>query len=136
MVLKLIAFPFSLSPEFLTMVCNYQPTYPFVHLCLVARSCLTLRPQDYSLPVFSGHASFPSKNAGTDCHFLLRNLPNLGFESTSLASHALADEFFTTAPPGKPSICTSNTCLSLHLVSLSLINERKLHSSCCSGPKL
>ena len=64
------------------------------------------------------------------------DLPNLGFESTSLVSRALADEFFTTASPGKPSICTSNTHLSLHLVSLSLINERKLHSLCYSGPKL
>ena len=30
------------------------------------------------------------------------DFPDKGIESTSLASPALAEEFFTTAPPGKP----------------------------------
>ena len=44
---------------------------------------------------------FPSKNPGVGCCLLLQGIfPDPGIEPWSLA---LADGFFTTAPPGKPS---------------------------------
>ena len=43
----------------------------------------------------------PGKNTGVGCHFLLwGNLPSPGIKPTS---PALVGEFFTIAPPGKPS---------------------------------
>ena len=38
------------------------------------------------------------------CHFLLRDLPDLGIESRSAAAPALAGRFFTTEPPGRPAL--------------------------------
>ena len=45
----------------------------------------------------------PGKNTGVGSHFLFQgDLPNPETEPVSPTSPALAGEFFTTAPPGKP----------------------------------
>ena len=41
-------------------------------LCLVAQSCLTLRPLDCNLPGSSVHGGSPDKNTGVGCHALLQ----------------------------------------------------------------
>ena len=43
-------------------------------------------------------------------------LPDLGIELTSLVSSALAGEFFTTAPPGKPQNVRLGFLLKQHTV--------------------
>ena len=46
---------------------------------------------------------FPGKNTGVGCYFLLQgNLPNPGIEP--LVSPAFTGRFFSTVPPGKPSV--------------------------------
>ena len=73
-----------------------------VPLCvLCAQSCLILcSPMDCSLPGFTVHGSFPGKNAGVGCHFLLQGV--FSTQRMSGLSSALAGGFFTTAPAGKP----------------------------------
>ena len=45
--------------------------------------------------------NLPGKNSGVGCHFLLQGIfPDPEIEPASLASPALAERFFTTAPPG------------------------------------
>ena len=57
---------------------------------------------DCSSPGSSVHEIFPGKNIRAGCHFLLQgNLANSGIEPMS---SALAGGFFTTEPPGKPSM--------------------------------
>ena len=75
-------------PEGVAMPSSRGPSRPRDHTHV---SCLLL-PWDS-----------PDKNTGGGCHALLQgDLPSPGTELTSLASPALAGEFFTTAPPGKP----------------------------------
>ena len=45
---------------------------------------------------------YPGKDTGVGGRFLLRDLPDLETEATSPVAAALADGFFTAAPPGKP----------------------------------
>ena len=48
--------------------------------------------------------NFPGKNIGVGCYFVAPgDPPNPGIKPSSLASPALADGFFITEPPGKPS---------------------------------
>ena len=55
---------------------------------------------DYSLPGSPVHGDSPGKNTGVGCHFLPPgNLPDPGIE---LVSPALAGEFFTAEPAGRP----------------------------------
>ena len=56
-------------------------------VCLVAQSCLTLRPLvDYSLPGSSVPGDSPGKNTRMGCHAILQgNLPNSGIEPRSPA---------------------------------------------------
>jgi len=45
----------------------------------------------------------PGKNTRVGCYFLLQgNLPDRGIKPASPVSPALAGEFFTIEPPGKP----------------------------------
>ena len=48
------------------------------------------------------------------CHFLLRDLPDLGIESMSAAAPALAGRFFTTEPPGRPALPASQSIYMKH----------------------
>ena len=49
--------------------------------------------------------NFLGKNTGVGCHFLLHeDPPDLGIEPASLASPALAGEFFTIGPPEKSTV--------------------------------
>ena len=45
---------------------------------------------------------FSLEDTGVGGRFLLRDLPDLETEATSPVAAALADGFFTAAPPGKP----------------------------------
>ena len=77
--------------------------------CSVAKSCLALwDPMDGSPPGSSCPWDFPGKNTGVGCHVLLQEiyLPDSGVKPTS---PALAGEFFTTEPPGKPKLNQTST---------------------------
>ena len=51
-----------------------MPLDPYFCCCLVTNSCLILRdPVDYILPG-SPFPSFPGKNSGVSCHFLLQEI--------------------------------------------------------------
>ena len=71
--------------------------------CLVAKSCPTFcDPMDCSLPGSSVHG-FPRQEYWSGLPFPSPgDLLNLGIEAMSLASPALAREFFTTETLGKP----------------------------------
>jgi len=66
---------------------------------------------DYCPPGSSVCGITQARNTGVGCHFL--DLRNPGIKLTSPASPALAGEFLTTVPPGKPinraSDCSSNS---------------------------
>ena len=55
-------------------VCMCIYVYIFAVLCLVAQSCLTHDPMDYSLPGSSVHADSPGENIGVGCHALLQGI--------------------------------------------------------------
>ena len=86
-----------------------------VCVCTVMQSYLTFgNAMDCSPPGSSVHGNFPGKNTGVGCYFLLQGIfltqgSNPGIEPVSLQSPALASRFFATAPPGKPSSCSSMT---------------------------
>ena len=63
------------------------------------------------------------------------DLPNPGLESTSLMSPALAGEFFTTVPPGKPIKDTSRFKPSLNS-SVPLEFDVDFPSDLACGPHL
>ena len=70
--------------------------------CIVAKTCLTLRPHGLQPTRLLCPWDFPGKNIGEDCHFLLQRIkPNLVIKTTS---PVLAGGLFTTEPPGKPSL--------------------------------
>ena len=71
--------------------------------CSVAQSCLTLcNPMNCSPPGFFVHGIFQARILQWGCHFFLQgNLPDSRIKPVS---HALAGEFFTTEPPGKPQL--------------------------------
>ena len=77
--------------------------------CAVTQSYLIFgNAMDCSPRGSSVHGNFPGKNTGVGCYFLLQG-SNPGIEPASLQSPALASRFFATAPPGKPSSCSSMT---------------------------
>ena len=57
---------------------------------------------DCSLPASLVHGAFQARILEWIAISYSGDLPNLGIELTSLVSPALAGEFFTTEPPGKP----------------------------------
>ena len=67
----------------------------------VAQLCLTLcDPMDCGLPGFSLSTEFSRQEYWSGLPFLPpEDLPDPGIKPASLASPALADVFFTTAPP-------------------------------------
>ena len=73
-------------------------------LSSVVQSCLTpCGPADCSPPGSSINGILQARNTGMGCHFLFQGIfPTQG--SNPLVSSALADRFFTTAPPGKPCV--------------------------------
>ena len=73
----------------------------YVCVCSVAQSCLTLCcPMDCKVPL---SMEFSSQEYWSGLSFPAPgDLPHTGIEPMSLVSPALADRFFTTAPPGKP----------------------------------
>ena len=67
-----------------------------------AQSCLTLcHPMGCSLLC---PWSFPGKNTGVGCHFLLQGIYLTQGLNSSLASPVLPGRFFNTEPPGKPPV--------------------------------
>ena len=71
--------------------------------CVHAQLCLTLRePMDCSPPGSSVHGISQAKILERVAILTPRDLPDIGIKPASLASLALADRFFTSAPPGKP----------------------------------
>ena len=87
----------------------YPPTFlnSLILVCSVAQSCPTLcEPMDCSQPGSPVHGIFSGKNAGMGCHLLLQGIfPTQGSNLCLLHwSPALVGKFFTTAPPGKPSL--------------------------------
>ena len=61
-------------------------------------------PLDCTLPGSSVHGIFQAKTLEWVAIYSNRQFPNPEVEPTFLASAALAGEFFTTVPPGKPTI--------------------------------
>ena len=74
-------------------------------MCVYAKSlqsCPTLcDAMDYSLPGSSVHGTLQARILEWVA-MPLGDLPNSGIKPRSLMSPALAGEFFTTEPPGKP----------------------------------
>ena len=71
----------------------------------VAQSCLTLcDPMDCSLPGSSVHGIFQASVLEWVAISSSRDLPDPWMEPAFIASPALASRFFTTAPPGKPTL--------------------------------
>ena len=71
--------------------------------CVHAQLCLTLcEPMDCSPPGSSVHGISQAKILERVAILTPGDLPNIGIKPASLASLALADRFFTSAPPGKP----------------------------------
>ena len=69
------------------------------------QSCLTpCSPMDHSLPGSSLHGILQARILEWVAIPFSRDLPNPGIEAMSLASLALAGRFFTTVPPGKPTM--------------------------------
>ena len=57
----------------------------------------------WSLPGSSANGIFQAKDTAVCCHFFLQGIfPTRGSKDKSPLSPALAGEFFTTVPPGKP----------------------------------
>ena len=53
---------------------------------------------------------FPGKNARMGCHFLLQGIvPDPGLRPASSVAPALAGGFFTTEPPGKPLVISTDS---------------------------
>ena len=72
-------------------------------MCVYGQSCLALcSPLDCNLPESSVHGIFQARILEWVTIPSLGHLPDLGIEPTSPECPALADGFFTTAPPGKP----------------------------------
>ena len=71
---------------------------------LVTQSCLTLcDPMDYIAHQAPLSMEFSRQKYCSGLPFPTPgDLPNLGIESVSLVSPALAGRFFTSVPPGKP----------------------------------
>ena len=81
-----------------------------LHVCVCVCVCvlshfshvrLSATPMDYSQAPLSVRFSRQEYWSGLPCP-PPGDLPNLGIESTSLMSPALADGFFITRSPGKP----------------------------------
>ena len=65
----------------------------------------SLQPYGLSLTRLLCPWDGPGKNTGVGCHFPLpRDFPYPGIEPTSSEPSALAGGFFTTEPPGEPSL--------------------------------
>ena len=75
------------------------------HACTGTQLHLTLcDPLDCSPPGSSVHGIFLAETLEWVAISSNRQFPNLEIEPTFLASAALTGEFFTTVPPGKPTI--------------------------------
>ena len=73
------------------------------NVCVCVQSCPKLcDPMDCSSPDSSVYGIFQVKNWSGFPFPSLGDLANLGIESESIASPALAVRFFTTEPSGKP----------------------------------
>ena len=74
--------------------------YGYCAVLCQSLSCVQFPAAPWLLPIrLLCPWNFPSKNTGAGCHFLLQGI---FLTQQSLAPPALADRFFTTAPPGKP----------------------------------
>ena len=85
-----------------------------VHACVCVCTCVCLckhvlnliwfyDSMDWSLSGSSANRIFQAKNTAVGCHFLLQGIfPIQGSKDKSPLSPALAGEFFTAVPPGKP----------------------------------
>ena len=93
--------PGTISPR--TEAFILQATRNIGTLCTLSHSVVSdsLWPMAYSPARLPCPWNFPGKYTGVACLFYTRDLPNPGIEPKSLASPALAGEFFTTELPGK-----------------------------------
>ena len=74
----------------------------FMHACMLSRSAVTNSLGAHQAPLSMG---FPRQEDWSGLPFPPpRDLPNPGTEPESTESPALAGRFFTTEPPGKPSL--------------------------------
>ena len=72
-------------------------------VCVLSESCPTLcRPRGLQPSRLLCPWDFPSKSTGVGCCFLQGFFPAQG---SNPVSPALAGGFFTTVPPGKPTVC-------------------------------
>ena len=64
--------------------------------------------------------NFPGKNTRGDCHFFLQGMfPTQGSYLYLLHLRALADRFFTSAPPGKESVTAQSGLFLCNLMDYS-----------------
>ena len=92
------------GPSPVVCVCVCVSVCVLTHVQLVTRPWLTLsNSMDCSLPGFSVHGIFQARILERLPFPPPRDLPDPGIEPTYLLPPALADGFFTTAPPGNSS---------------------------------
>jgi len=99
------------DPAYPQIVCkrtiNYRPKF------LSKRqncTCVCAQSRPTQLARLLCPSNFPGKNTGVGCHFLLQGIFSTRIKPASLASHALAGSFFSTAPPGKPKVFNKYLC--------------------------
>lgn len=67
---------------------------------------------------------FPGKNTSQGCHFLLQRF----FPAQGRDLHPAAGGFFTTAPPGKPTVTYTEKVSFIHLWAIFIIFKTFIHS--------
>ena len=96
-----------LVSQVLVTICKINPsptenTQTSEYVCVCSFMSDFLPPMHRSWPDSSVHGIFQSGILVRLSFPSPRDLPDSGIEPMSLAFYALADGFFTTAPPGKP----------------------------------
>ena len=75
-----------------------------MNVCVCAVMTHFLQPHGLQLAKLLYLCNFLGKNTGVDYHFLFHGIfPTEGL-NLSIVSSALVGSFFTTAPPGKPTL--------------------------------
>ena len=89
--------------SFFWIISNCFQMFPQLHVCMCSLSCVQLfvTPMDCSLPDSSVHGIYRARILKWVAISSSRDLPDPGIKSMS---PALAGGFFTTEPPGKPTV--------------------------------
>ena len=102
-------------PSFPWWICSSIPSgrYHAYHLnkySVCSVMSVSLRPHELQPTRLLSPWDFPRKNTGVGCHFLFQGIfLTQGSKLVSLESPAMAGRFFSTEPPEKPPITSSNS---------------------------